>query len=211
MANFQQITQSVMDGAVSRAVELTRAALSTKVPAKEILDKGLIPGIRKAGELFGCGQFFLPELLVAAKAMSAATEILEPELSKAKVPPAGRYVIGTVRGDLHDIGKNVVVMMLRGNGWQVADLGVDVSSEDFCAAVTKGDYQILGMSALLTTTMPVARETIEALKSAGLREKIKIMVGGAPTTREWAEKIGADGYASDAAEAVAVAEALIRK
>jgi len=127
------------------------------------------------------------------------------------VPPTGKYAIGTVRGDVHDIGKNIVIMMLKGNGWEVTDLGVDVPPEDFCSAVKEGDYQILGMSALLTTTMPTAVDTIEALKTARLRDKVKIMVGGAPTSKAWADKIGADGYASDAAEAVIVAEALVVK
>jgi len=211
MVDFARLGQNILDGNAAGAKELTRAALEAKVAPQDILYKGLVPGIRKAGDLFGCGQFFLPELLVAAKAMSAAMEILEPELSRTNVPSAGKCVIGTVKGDLHDIGKNIVIMMLRGNGWQVTDLGVDVEPKDFCAAVAKGNFQILGMSALLTTTMASVGETIKALKAAGLRDRIKLMVGGAPVTREWAEKIGVDGYGSDAAEAVSVAEALTRK
>jgi len=211
MVDFKQISQSVIEGDRAKALELTKAALKEEIAPVDILNKGLVPGIRKVGELFGSGQCFLPELLVSGKAMSAATEILKPELSKADVPPVGKYAIGTVKGDLHDIGKKVVIMLLQGNGWEVTDLGVDISPEDFCDAVAKGKFDILGMSSLLTTTMPTVGETIEALKSAGLRDKVKIMVGGAPTKREWSDKIGADGHGSDAAEAITVAEALMQK
>lgn len=141
----------------------------------------------------------------------AAMDLLKPELSKADVPPAGRYVIGTVKGDLHDIGKNIVTMMLKGKGWQVTDLGVDVSPQEYCAAVAKRDVDIVGLSALLTTTMPEVQQTIEALQKAGLRDRVKIMVGGAPTTSEWAEKVGADAHASDASDAVILAEELVCK
>jgi 5-methyltetrahydrofolate--homocysteine methyltransferase len=211
MVDFQKIGQSVIEGNRAKAQELTKAALEGGVAPESILSDGLIPGIRKVGELFGKGEYYLPELLVSAKAMSAATDILKPELSKANVPPVGKYAIGTVRGDLHDIGKKIVIMMLRGNGWQVTDLGVDVPPEDFCDAVAKGEFDILGMSALLTTTMPAVIETLDSLKSAGLRDKVKIMVGGAPIKTDWVEEIGADGYASDAAEAITVAEALLQR
>ncbi|MCX5906690.1 MAG: corrinoid protein [Deltaproteobacteria bacterium] len=211
MIDFAELSQKVIDGDVEATGEMTRAALKAKVSAEDILNKGLIPGIRKVGEFFGAGKYFLPELLMAGKAMNTAMAILEPELIKAKVGPRGRYVIGTVRGDMHDIGKNIVVMLLRSNGWEVTDLGVDVPPEDFCAAVAKGNCQILGMSALLTTTMAVVKETIGALRASGLRDQVKVMVGGAPMTQEWANRAGADGYASDGAEAVIVAEALIRK
>jgi 5-methyltetrahydrofolate--homocysteine methyltransferase len=211
MIDFDALSQKVIDGDVEAAGEMTRAALKAKGNAEEILNRGLLPGIRKVGELFGAGKYFLPELLMAGKVMNAAMAILEPELSKAKVGPRGRYLIGTVRGDMHDIGKNIVVMLLRSNGWEVMDLGVDVPPEDFCAAVAKGNYQIVGMSALLTTTMSGVKDTIEALKAAGLRDKVKVMVGGAPMTQGWATRAGADGYASDGAEAVIVAEALIRE
>ena len=211
MVEVEEISQSILDGQVVRAREATRAALEAKIPPGEILNQRLIPGIRKAGDLFGAGKYFLPELLMAGKAMKAAMEILEPELSKIKVEPVGRVAIGTVKGDLHDIGKNIVVMLLRANGWQVKDLGIDVTPEAFCTAVASGDHQILGLSSLLTTTMGVVKVTIDALKAAGLRDKVKIMVGGAPTTKEWAVKIGADGYADDAAGAVSLAEALVSR
>lgn len=211
MVDFKQISQSVIEGNRAKAQELTKAALEGGTAPEDILNSGLVPGIRKVGELFGMGEYYLPELLVSAKAMSAATDILKPELSKANVPPVGKYAIGTVRGDLHDIGKKIVIMMLKGNGWQVTDLGVDVPPEDFCDAASKGEFDILGMSSLLTTTMPAITETLDALKAAGLRDKVKIMVGGAPIKTDWAEEIGADGYASDAAEAITVAEALLAK
>jgi 5-methyltetrahydrofolate--homocysteine methyltransferase len=211
MVDFSQISQCIVEGGIEKTKKMTREGLQAKIPAEVILNKALIPGIRKTGELFGAGEYFLPELLMAGKAMSAAMEILEPELSKANMPPAGNYLIGSVKGDVHDIGKNIVVMMLRANGWKVTDLGVDVSPEDFCREVSKGSYQILGMSALLTSTMAAAQETINALRQAGTRDRIKIMVGGAPTSREWATRIGADAHASDAADAVTIAEALVRK
>ena len=209
MTNFSEIKKSVVQGDCDKVLELTKVALDCNVPAKEILDKGLIPGITKVGNLFETGEYFLPELLVSGEAMSAAVELLEPILSKANVPRTGKYLIGTAQGDVHDIGKNIVIMMLRGNGWEVTDLGVDVSPEDFCSAVDKGDFDILGMSSLLTMTMPNSAKTIDALKTAGLREKVKVMVGGAPVTQDWADKIGADGYAPDAPSAVRIARALI--
>lgn len=211
MVNLNEINKGVIEGNSDKVLELVKVALDNNVPAKEILDKGLIPGITKVGNLFETGEYFLPELLVSAEAMLGALEFLEPILSKTKVPPTGKYLIGTVQGDVHSIGKNIVVMMLKGSGWDVMDMGVDVSPEEFCSAMKENDFQILGLSALLTTTMPSAVKTISALKAAGLRDKVKIMVGGAPTTQEWASKIGADGYAPDAPSAVRVARALIEK
>jgi len=211
MVDFSEISKSIIDGDAKKAQELVQAALNERTQAKDILNKGLISGIRRVGELFNTGEYYLPELILSGRAMTVATELLKPELSKADVPPVGKFAIGTVRGDVHDIGKSIVIMMLRGSGWDVTDLGVDVSPEDFCLIVKNNNYQIIGLSALLSTTMYAAQETIEAIKEAGLRDKVKIMVGGAPTTKEWANKIGADGYASDASEAALVAEALIGK
>ncbi len=211
MVNLSEINKGIIEGDSDKVLELVKVALDANVPAKEILDKGLIPGITKVGNLFEAGEYFLPELLVSAEAMLGALELLEPILSKANVPPTGKYLTGTVQGDVHSIGKSIVVMMLKGNGWEVMDMGVDISPEEFCSAVEKNDCQILGLSSLLTTTMPSAAKTINALKAAGLRDKVKIMVGGAPTTQEWANKIGADGYAPDAPSAVRVARALIEK
>ena len=211
MVNLSEINKGIIEGDSDKVLELVKVALDANVPAKEILDKGLIPGITKVGNLFEAGEYFLPELLVSAEAMLGALELLEPILSKANVPPTGKYLTGTVQGDVHSIGKSIVVMMLKGNGWEVMDMGVDISPEEFCSAVEKNDCQILGLSSLLTTTMPSAAKTINTLKAAGLRDKVKIMVGGAPTTQEWANKIGADGYAPDAPSAVRVARALIEK
>jgi len=209
MVDFNKITEGVIQGDSTVTLALVRAALDSSIPAKDILEKGLIPGIKKVGDLFGAGEYFLPELLVSGEAMLDAVKILEPELAKGDIPPKGKFLIGTVQGDVHDIGKNIVVMMLKGNGWKVTDLGVDLSPEAFCSAVKEGDYDIVGLSALLTMTMPSAVQTLEALKVAGLRDKVKVVIGGAPVTKEWADEIGFDGFASDANEAVRISEALI--
>ena len=210
MADLAEISKAIVDGDEDTTVELTKKALKENVEAKQILDKGLIPGIEKVGELFGSGEYFLPELLVSGEAMSKAIEILEPFLSKTGVSSMGKIAMGTVLGDVHNIGKDIVIMMLKGRGWEVTDLGVDVDPETFCSVVRDGDYQILGLSSLLTMTMPETVKTIEALKAAGLRDKIKIMVGGAPTTQEWANKIGADGYAKNASLVADLAESLLK-
>lgn len=211
MVDFSELSKSVIEGDTARTTDLTKANLNAGVPAKEILEKGLIPGIKTVGELYTKGEYFLPELLMSGEAMKAALESLRPILRRSDTPPAGKYLIGTVQGDVHDIGKNIVVMMLEGNGWEVTDLDVDVSPEEFCSAVEKNDFQILGMSALLTATMLKFAETINALKAAGLRDRVKIMVGGAPVTQAFADEIGADGYAPDAAQAVIKAELLVGK
>ncbi len=209
MVNFEELSRVIITGDDDAAFELTKKALAANVPANEILEKGLIPGLRKVGDLFEKGEYFLPELIVSGDAVSRALELLEPILSKEGAPFMGKYLIGTVKGDVHDLGKNIVIMMLKGNGWEVTDLGVDISPEEFCSAVERGDFQILGMSSLLTMTMPNAAMTIEALKAAGLRDKIKVMVGGAPTTQEWAERIGADAHAKNGPAAAMVAATLI--
>ncbi len=211
MADFEAISKAVMEADDEAVLELTQKALADNIPAKDILDKGLVPGIKKVGELFSSGEYFLPELIAAGNAMAGVLEVLEPELAKVDVPIAGKFLIGTVKGDIHTIGKSIVSMMLKGAGWRVTDIGIDVPAENFCKAVAEGDYDILGLSALLTMTMPDAINTLEALKAAGLRNKTKVVVGGAPVTREWAEKAGFDGYADDASEAVKLAEALVGK
>ncbi len=211
MVDFKELSKAVVEGETELSVDLTRRALEEGIAAKEVLDEGIIPGLKVTGELFEGGEYFLPELLISGEAASGALELLEPVLSAGDVPSQGKVAIGTVEGDIHNIGKNIVIMMLKGNGWEVTDLGVDVSAEEFCSVVKKGNFQILALSSLLTMTMPNTVKTIEALKSAGLRKKIKIMVGGAPTTQEWADKIGADGYADDAPGAVRVAAALVAK
>jgi len=182
------------------------------VPPKEILDNYLVPGMDEVGRKFQQGEYFFPELLVAGEAMKAAMAILKPVLVKRGVATTvGTFLIGTVKNDIHDIGKNIVIMMLEGNGWEVTDLGVDVPTDRFVQTVREKKYDILGMSALLSTTIPQLPDTIQALKAAGLRDKIKVMVGGVSVTREYAEKIGADGYGKDAVEAVIKARQLIGK
>jgi len=211
MFNFDELINSVADGQVAKATELTQKALAAKVPAREVLNKSLLPAMNRVGSDFESGQIFLPELLMAGDAMKASIERLRPELSSQGAAYAGRYVIGTVEGDLHDIGKNIVILMLEGNGWEVTDLGIDISPGRFCEEVKKGKYDILGLSALLTFTMPKMPETIKVLKEAGLRDKIKVMVGGAPINQSFADQIGADAYARDAVEAVTKAKELLNK
>lgn len=201
-AELQALAEAIINGKRSDAVELTRKLIEAGVPAKKILDEGLIAGMSVVGERFKNGEYFVPEVLVAARAMKAAMELLRPLLASSDVEPIGTVVIGTVRGDLHDIGKNLVAMMLEGAGFQVIDLGVDVTADKFVEAARQHKAEIVGMSALLTTTMTYMPEVIKALESEGIRDKVKVIVGGAPVTKEWADQIGADGYAPDAASAV---------
>jgi len=203
------LKEAVIVGNAAAAKELTEKALAENIPAKQILDEALIPGMMVVGEKFKNNEYYVPEVLIAARAMYAALDLLRPILSKSEVETKGTVVIGTVKGDLHDIGKNLVRMMLEGGGFKVIDLGVDVAPEKFIEAIKEHNAQILAMSALLTTTMPSMKVTIDALKNAGLRDKVKVMVGGAPVTQQWAEEIGADGYAPDAASAVDKAKELI--
>jgi 5-methyltetrahydrofolate--homocysteine methyltransferase len=203
------LKEAVIVGNANAAKELTEKALAENIPAKTILDDALIPGMMVVGEKFKNNEYYVPEVLIAARAMYAALDLLRPILSQSDIEPIGTVVIGTVKGDLHDIGKNLVRMMLEGGGFRVIDLGVDVSPEKFIQAIKENNAQILAMSALLTTTMPSMKVTIDALKEAGLRDKVKVMVGGAPVTQQWADEIGADGYAPDAASAVDKAKELI--
>ena len=203
------LRKAIIEGDARKTVALTKAAIKGEISANDILHKALVPGIREIGELFGKGECYLPELIVSGKAMEAAIEQLEPLFGNGESFDTGRFLIGTVKGDVHDIGKKIVTMMLKGNRWKVTDLGVDISPEQFCKAVRDGNYNILGMSALLTTTMPNAASTIRSLEDAGLRNKIKVIVGGAPVTQEFADKIGADAYGKDAWDAVIKAEKLL--
>jgi len=209
---FERLTKAIIDGQDKDAVSFCREAIEKGLTARSVLENGLLPGIRKVGELFSAGEYYLPELLISGMTMQSAVAELEPLLNSGGSQfHAGKYLIGTVKGDIHDIGKNIVMMMLKGNGWEVTDLGVDVSPEKICEAIAEGDYDVFGMSALLTVTLPAADEAVKAISKAGLRDKIKIMVGGAPVTQEFADKIGADGYAKDAFEAVNKAFSLIGK
>ncbi len=196
------LARAILEGKRNEAVVLTQKLVDAGVTPKQILDEGLIAGMSVAGEKFKNGEYFVPEILVAARAMKASMEILRPLLVATDVQPIGTMVIGTVHGDLHDIGKNLVAMMMEGAGFKVVDLGVDVPAEKFIEAAKEHNAQIVGMSALLTTTMTYIPEVIKAFDEAGLRPKVKLIVGGAPVTQEWANQIGADAYAPDAATAV---------
>jgi 5-methyltetrahydrofolate--homocysteine methyltransferase len=207
MADLKALAEAVIKGDQNTAVEMTKAALAEGTAAKQVLDEGLIAGMDVVGARFKKNEIYIPEVLIAARAMKMAMQILEPELVKAGVEPVGTLLIGTVQGDLHDIGKNLVAMMLKGAGFEVIDLGVDVGPDKFVEQVKTSNAQLIGMSALLTTTMPGMEKTIKALKDAGV--SVKIMIGGAPVTQDFADKIGADGYAPDAASAVDIAKTLV--
>jgi 5-methyltetrahydrofolate--homocysteine methyltransferase len=211
MADFQSVADSVLEGDGERTEALVKEMLAAGVPARDILTKGLIAGIEVVGVKFGNGEIFLPELLLAGDTMKSAVTLLKSMLSKTEegVPYVGKVAIGSVKGDVHDIGKNIMLMMLEGNGWQTTDLGVDISPEKFCEIVKSNDYQILGLSALLTGTMEAQRETINALKAAGLRDKVKVAIGGCVCTQQWCDEIGADCFATDAAEGVKKLRALV--
>lgn len=206
---LHDIQEALLQGNKAEVERLVDFALVSGIPAGQVLDQGLIPGMDRLGVLFKNGEVFIPEVLVAARAMNAGLARLEPLLVKEGVQPKGTIVIGTVKGDLHDIGKNLVAMMLRGAGYRIVDLGIDVSAEKFVATAEAMKPDIIGMSALLTTTMVQMREVVERLRSSGLN--IPVIVGGAPVTREFADDIGAEGYAPDAASAVGEVERLLRE
>ena len=207
MADLKALADAVINGDQNKALEITKAAIKEGIAAKDILDNGLIKGMDIVGDRFKKNEFYIPEVLIAARAMKMAMVVLEPELVKAGVEPVGKLLIGTVQGDLHDIGKNLVAMMLKGAGFEVIDLGVDIGPEKFVERVKAAKAQVVGMSALLTTTMPGMEKTIKALKKAGI--PVKVMIGGAPVTQDYADRIGADGYAPDAASAVDLAKSLV--
>lgn len=207
MADLKALADAIIKGDQNTAVEITKAALDEGTEAESVLNDGLIAGMEVIGERFKKNEVYIPEVLIAARAMKMAMEILEPELIKAGVKPRGKFVIGTVQGDLHDIGKNLVAMMLKGAGFEVIDIGVDAGPEKFVEQAKATGAQIVGMSALLTTTMPSIEKTLNALREAGV--PAKIMIGGAPVTQGYADKIGADGYSPDAASAVDTAKLLV--
>lgn len=209
MATTKEISEAVKSGRKKIVVELVNNAVAEGMPVEQILNEGLIAPMQELGELFKANQVYVPEVLVAARAMKAGTEIIKPLLAEANVKARGIAAIGTVKGDLHDIGKNLVGMMLEGKGFTVIDLGVDVTPEQYIDAIKNQGAQIIGISALLTTTMPNMSATIEAIKEAGLRDKVRIMIGGAPVNQAFADEIGADGYSDDAASASDLAVKLI--
>jgi 5-methyltetrahydrofolate--homocysteine methyltransferase len=205
---LENIASNLYDGEDEEVAKLVQQALDQGLAPEEVLSGGLIAGMDEVGKDFKAGDLFVPEVLIAARAMHAGMGVLRPLLAESGVPSAGKYLIGTVQGDLHDIGKNLVKMMLEGAGFETVDLGVDVQADAIVDAVREHQPRVLGMSALLTTTMVNMKATIEALEEAGLRDSVKIMVGGAPVTAAFAEEIGADAYAPDAASAVDVARRL---
>ncbi len=204
-AVLKQIYQGVLDGNIDMVTTGVQTALDKKVTAEAILKQSMMASMAEVGQLFEDGEYFVPELLVAARAMQGGLEILKPILAEEDVEPIGKVVTGTVKGDLHDIGKNLVGIMMEGVGFEIIDIGTDVSPEKFVEAVRESGAQVVVLSALLTTTMANMPDTIKAFEEAGLRDTVKIMVGGAPVTKEYAKKIGADGYAPDASQAAKVA------
>ena len=208
---FEDLIKSVIDGEESKTVDSVNVALNKNFSAREILDGGLIKAMNMVGERFSKGELFVPDVLWAAQAMKAGIDVIRPLFGKSDVQPLARVVIGTVEGDIHEIGKNLVAMMVETNGFDVIDLGVDVPPERFVETVKKNDAKLCMMSALLTTTMPAMKKTIEAIKEAGLGGKVKTMVGGAPVTMKFALEIGADGYSPDASGAVGLAKSLVAK
>ena len=209
MAQLEELSKAIIEGNRIKTAEITAEAIAEGISPKTILDEGLIPGMNVVGEKFKNCEFYVPEVLVAARAMGAAMEKLKPLLAESDVQPVGRVAIGTVRGDLHDIGKNLVAMMLEGAGFEIIDLGVDCAPEDFVNAVKEKRANLIALSALLTTTMPAMQDTVEALEAAGVRDNVKVIIGGAPVTDKFSEQIGADGYAADAASGVDLAKKVL--
>ena len=209
MATYREIADGVLNGRAKVVKQLVNDALAEGKEPEDILNQGLIAGMNEVGELFKNNEIYVPEVLVAARAMYGALDILKPLLAQKDVKSAGTVAIGTVQGDLHDIGKNLVAMMLEGNGFTIVDLGVDVTPEQYVDAVVNKGANLIAMSALLTTTMPMMKETVDALVANGVRDKVKVMIGGAPVTQHYCDEIGADGYSSDAASAVDLAKRLM--
>jgi 5-methyltetrahydrofolate--homocysteine methyltransferase len=206
MPNFKQLYDAVVGGDAKATRALTQQALAEGIDPLELVNEYMVPAMGEVGRRFECNEYFVPELLISARAMKAALELIRPLLSARGDKPVGRVAIGTVKGDLHDIGKNLVASLLEGGGFEIIDLGVNVAPEKFIAAVKEKQANIIAMSALLTTTMPAMKTTIDALQQAGVRSQVKVLIGGAPITQKYAEEIGADGYAENAVGAVALAK-----
>jgi 5-methyltetrahydrofolate--homocysteine methyltransferase len=203
------IYNSILEGDRDSATAGVEQALEAGIDPDVILQEGMIAAMKEVGRLFEEGDYFVPEMLIAARAMQSGLAVLKPHLVDSDIKPAGTVAVGTVKGDLHDIGKNLVAMMLEGAGFVIYDLGTDVAPESFVAAIEENGVDVVALSALLTTTMPSMEATVKAIDDAGLRDQVKIVVGGAPVTQEYAEKIGADGFAPDASSAVTVTESLL--
>lgn len=211
MSVLEELSQALINGNAPKTKELAQKAIDEGMAPSKVLSEGLIVGMNEVGRRFKNNEFYVPEVLIAARAMHSGMDVLKPLLSEAEASSAGTVVLGTVKGDLHDIGKNLVSMMLEGAGFNVIDVGVDVAPDKFLEAVRDKKPQVVGLSALLTTTMPAMKTTIEALKEAGVRDSVKVMIGGAPVTQRYSDEIGANGYAPDAASAVDVARRLAGK
>lgn len=209
MPDLKPLHDAILSGESRAAREFTDRALADGVPPLDLVNGAMIPAMTEVGRRYQCEEYFVPDLVLAARAMKACLEPIRPLLAAANIPRAGRVVIGTVKGDLHEIGKNIVAAMLEGNGFEVHDLGIDVGPEKFVNEVRARNANLVAMSALLTTTMNSMRATVDALKSAGLRNQVKVMVGGAPISQPFADDIGADAYAEDAVSAVAQARRLV--
>lgn len=209
MANLEKVREDVLLGDVKGVAEGCKALVASGMAPLDIINEGLIAGMSVVGKKFKAGDMFMPEVLMSAKAMGAGIEIVKPLIAEEDVPTSGKVVIGTVAGDLHDIGKNLVVIMLESSGYEVVNLGVDISPQSFVAAVREHKPQILGLSALLTTTMLAMKDTIDELQEAGVRSDLKVIIGGAPVTADFADEIGADGYAPDGPSAVELADKLL--
>jgi len=209
MSDYSNLIQAILEGNDVRCVELTSEALNEGASPQDIVSSGLQAGMLIVGDKFSAGDFFIPDMLLAARAVTRAMEAIRPHLSDSGMPTLGRVIIGTVSGDLHDIGKNIVAMFLRGTGFEVFDLGTNVPSDRFVTAVKEHDPDIVGMSALLTTTMPDMQHVIAALDSAALLSQVKVIVGGAPVTQRFADQIGADGYAPDGGAAIRLCRKLL--
>jgi 5-methyltetrahydrofolate--homocysteine methyltransferase len=204
---LETIYKAILDGDMGAAQAGVQTAVDSEIDAGKILNIAMIPAMAEVGRLFEEGEYFVPEMLIAARAMKTGLEIIKPRLVDSGIEPIGKVAIGTVQGDLHDIGKNLVAMMMEGAGFEIVDLGTDVPPEQFVSAAKDG-ANILGISALLTTTMPTMKTIIETIEADSMREQVKIVIGGAPVTAEYADQIGADGYAADASQAVTVAKKL---
>lgn len=209
MADPAELYDAILTGNAKKAEEVAKAALEANIDPNELVQKYMIPAMDEVGQRFECNEYFVPELLIAARAMKTALVLITPQLLEQGSQRIGRVVIGTVQGDLHDIGKNLVASMLEGGGFEVVDLGVDVPPEKFIDAAKEKDGTIVALSALLTTTMTMMKRVIEALDQAGLRDKTKVLIGGAPITQQYADEIGADGYSDNASTAVALARKLV--
>ncbi len=209
MSDFKALSEAVIKGDIKTAIAETQSALDAGSSVQDIIDKGLIATMDEVGERFTKGLIFVPQMLRSAKTMQECTKLLMPFFQEGDVTSKGKVLIGTVKGDLHDIGKNLVSMMMEGAGFTITDLGVDVSPDKFVQKAQEVDPDIVAMSALLSTTMPAMPQTIEALQKAGLRDKVKVMIGGAPVTEKYAQEIKADSYASDAGSAVSKAKRLL--